>query len=330
MKQTSFFTHIYDNKKKKVRKEIFLGEMEKVVPWKNLKELIEPHYPKAGNGRKPMPLDWMLRIYFCQKWFNLSDPGMEDAIYDVISIQRFIGIDMSSNSIPDESTILQFRHLLEDHQLTEALFHCINDKLALHGLLVKTGTIVDATIINAPPSTKNKERKRDPEMHQTRKGNQWYFGMKIHTGSDTGQGLVHTLKGTAANVADNTVMDDLLQGDEIEVYGDKAYADELAQDISEALGVEWKVQHKAKPGNVLTAKQERENAKRSRVRAKGEHAYRIVKDVWGHAKVRYRFIGIILSDSIFCMAKRIIFCDKYYFLNLIRASLSKCHSGKTP
>lgn len=288
MMQQSFFTLAFDTKKKTVRKEVFLAEMDKVIPWSTLFSLIEPHYPKAGNGRPPMPLERMLRIYCCQQWFNLADPAMEDALYDVISIQRFVGIDLGRDAIPDETTILNFRHLLEKHELTRKMFDAINGMLEMHGLLVKQGTIVDATLIAAPPSTKNEKRERDPEMKQTKKGNQWYFGMKVHVGTDTGKGLVHSLTTTAANVHDSQEMDNLQHGEEDVIYGDSAYASAEAKEIHEALGMKWRVHHKAYAGQPLSEKQQKENKARSRVRAKGEHAFRIVKQLWGNAKVRYR------------------------------------------
>jgi IS5 family transposase len=202
MEQMSFAAPVYRNKSKKTKRETFLAEMDKIVPWDRLTALVAAHYPKAGKGRQPMGLERMLRIYCLQQWFGLSDPGMEEALYDSECMRRFVGIDCARETIPDESTILKFRHLLEKHQLTEALFTQINSLLAEKGLLLGKGTIVDATIIAAPSSTKNQAKARDPEMHQTKKGNQWYFGMKAHIGVDADSRLTHTLSCTPANVAD--------------------------------------------------------------------------------------------------------------------------------
>jgi len=199
MKQTTFASLAFDRKKKRTRRERFLADMDKVVPWTSLLEAIEPHYPKSGRrGRPPMALATMLRIYFMQQWYALSDPAMEDALYEIESMRRFAGLDLTDDAMPDETTILKFRHLLEKHGLTAQMMNIINDTLAQQGLLLKGGTMVDATIIHAPPSTKNREKKRDPEMHQTKKGNQWYFGMKVHVGADVNSGLVHTVSVTAA------------------------------------------------------------------------------------------------------------------------------------
>jgi IS5 family transposase len=199
--------------------------MDAVIPWTRLLGLIEPHYPKAGNGTQPMPMERMLRIYFMQNWFNLSDPAAEDALYDSESMRRFAGIELTEDAVPDESTILRFRHLLEQHKLTERIFNQIRALLAQKRLLLKSGTIVDATIIAAPPSTKNAEGAKDPEMHQTKKGKDWHFGMKAHIGTDR-RGIVHSLSTTAANVHDSTQISKLLHGQEREVFGDQAYWNE--------------------------------------------------------------------------------------------------------
>jgi transposase, IS5 family len=225
-KQLSLSMTGYFDKGKKTRREVFLAEMEHALPWQRLLEVIEPHYPRgtgASGGRPALPLERMLRIYCLQQWYNLSDPGAEEALYDSITMRRFAGIRADDDVIPDESSILNFRRLPERHGLTEQLFAQINAHLAERGFVVGKGTIVDATIINAPPSTKNAEKKRDPEMHQTRKGKQYYFGMKVHTGTDADSGLVHTVQATAANVADVNVMGELLHGNEDSLHGDSAY-----------------------------------------------------------------------------------------------------------
>ncbi len=224
MKQTSFSSLAYDNKKKTTRRETFLSEMDAVIPWGIVNKLVKRHYPKAGGGRQPVPLERMLRIYFMQQWYGLSDPGMEDSLYDIESMRRFAGIELGVDPVPDESTILNFRHLLERHRLTEKLFQEIEGYLSEHGLLMNEGTIVDATILHAPASTKNQERKRAPEMRQTKKGNQWYFGMKAHIGAESHRGLVHSVVVTDASVHDSQIMDDLVHGEETALYGDKAYA----------------------------------------------------------------------------------------------------------
>jgi IS5 family transposase len=214
MKNMSFASLAYDNKKKKTRREKFLEEMNQVIPWGELIKIIEKYYPKAGNGRQPMSLEKMLKIYCMQQWYGLSDPAMEDALYDIESLRRFADIDIETDAIPDETTILHFRHLLEKHELTKKIFEKTKQYLSDKGLLLREGTIVDATIINAPSSTKNQEQSRDKEMKQTKKGNQWYFGMKAHVGTDTGKGLVHSVVVTDAAVHDSQVMDELLHGEE--------------------------------------------------------------------------------------------------------------------
>ena len=227
MQQTTFASVAWDKKGKITRRERFLAEMDAVIPWSRLVALIEPHYPKAGNGTQPKPMEQMLRIYFMQNWFNLSDPQAEDSLYDIESMRRFAGIELMGHDIPDETTILRFRHLLEQHQLTEGAFAEIRSLLEEKRLLLKSGTIVDATIIAAPPSTKNEQKARDPQMHQTKKGKDWHFGMKAHVGTDR-HGIDHSLSTTAANVSDITQMPQLLHGDEREVFGDQAYWSEAS------------------------------------------------------------------------------------------------------
>ena len=272
---------------KVTRRERFLGEMNAIIPWGRLMELIEPHYPKAGRGRQPLGLEKMLRIYFLQLWFDLSDPQAEDAIYDSESMRRFAGVDLSDDVVPDESTILRFRHLLEKHELTEAIFEEVKGLLEEKGLLMKSGTIVDATIIAAPSSTKNGTQSRDPEMKQTKKGNAWHFGMKVHVGTDK-RGLVHSLTTTHAAVADITQLDALLHGAERELYGDQAYWKEADRQRFRAVGVRYRVNRRGSFHRPLSEYQRQINRTRSRMRARGEHAFRIVKRLWGFAKVRYR------------------------------------------
>ena len=284
----SFASLAYDNKKKKTRREKFLQEMDQVIPWADLLKIVSKHYPKAGNGRQPMPLERMLRIYFMQQWYGLSDPGMEDELYDIESMRRFASIDLEADTIPDETTILNFRHLLEKHKLTEKIFERTKQYLFDRGLMLREGTIVDATIINAPPSTKNQNRTRDSEMKQTKKGSQWYFGMKAHVGTDTDRGLVHSVTVTNAAVHDSQEMDELLHGEETSVYGDKAYSNIAKSQEFESREIEWHIDRKGSPSHPLTQKDRTWNQEQHRIRAKGEHAFLVVKHLWGYKKVRYK------------------------------------------
>ena len=290
MKQPSFATLAYEGKKKQTKKEIFLGQMNQIVPWRELTGEVEPHYPAGENGRPPIGLEKMLRIYFMQQWFGLSDPAMEDALYDIESMRRFAGIELGADPVPDETTILNFRHLLEKHNLAEKLFEATCAYLEENGLMLREGTIVDATLIAAPSSTKNKEKQRDPEMTQTRKGNQWYFGMKAHTGTDPENRVVHTVVATTARVHDSQVMDDLLHGDEEEIYGDKAYANQDRKAEFEERGVKWCVSKKASRGQSLSKKDRERNRRMSRTRARCEHPFHVIKCLFGYRKVRYRGI----------------------------------------
>ena len=304
MNGLTFASLAYDNKKKKTRREKFLQEMDQVIPWKDLIQIIERHYPKAGNGRQPMPLERMLRIYFMQQWYGLSDPAMEDALYDIESMRRFAGVDIAVDVVPDETTILHFRHLLEKHELTKKIFEKTQRYLTENGLMLREGTIVDATIINAPSSTKNRENKRDEEMKQTKKGNQWYFGMKAHAGTDTGKGLVHSIVVTDASVHDSRVMEELLHGEEKAVYGDKAYASEDRKKEYEASGIEWCVKRKAGRGRQLTPEDKEYNHQQGKIRAKGEHAFLVVKHLWQYRKVRYKglYKNAVQLFSLFALA----------------------------
>ena len=298
MKQTALSMTGYFDKGKKTKREQFLAEMDQVVPWARLCALIEPHYPKPskGGGRPPIALERMLRIYCLQQWYNLSDPAAEETLYDSMVMRRFAGVSSDGDIIPDETTILRFRRLLEKHELTAALFTEINSLLAERGLFVGKGTIVDATIIHAPSSTKNAENKRDPEMHQTRKGKQWYFGMKMHTGTDAQSGLVHTIEATAANVHDANVLPQLLHGEEEALYGDSAYHSKAAQALALAVGLSFFVCQRGTRGKPLSQRQRARNRRYSRLRAIGEHPYLVVKRLWGHAKVRYRGLAKNLAQ----------------------------------
>lgn len=285
--QRTFAGLAWSEKGKVTRRERFLAEMDAVIPWARLMKRIEPYYPKKGRGRQPLGLEKMLRIYFLQQWFDLSDPMAEDELYDSESMRRFAKIELVEDVIPDETTILRFRHLLERHDLTEAIFGEVKGLLEERGMYLKSGTIVDATIISAPSSTKNAAGKRDPEMKQTKKGNNWYFGMKLHIGTDL-KGLVHSVTGTNAGVNDITQMGELLHGQEKAVFGDRAYWNERDRERFRAEGVEYRVNRRAKPGEPLTEGWRKINRIRSRVRAQGEHPFLVVKRIWGFQKTRYR------------------------------------------
>ncbi len=287
MKQATLGSTDWALKVKVTRRAKFLGEMDAVIPWTRLLAVIEPHYPRAPQGRPPHPLSRMLRIYFMQQWFNLSDPAMEDALYDSESMRRFAGIDLTLDLVPDETTILRFRHLLEKHQLAEPLFAEVRALLEEKHLLLKSGTIVDATIIAAPPSTKNTAQARDPEMKQTRKGKQWHFGMKVHVGTDR-RGVVHSVVTGPAAEGDVTRIDELLHGQEREIFGDQAYWSEDHRQHCRHAGIAYRVNRRARPGRTLTEWQKKINQARSRQRARGEHAFHVVKNLWGFTKVRYR------------------------------------------
>ena len=290
MTQLSFATLDHRNKKKQTKRERFLGEMDAVVPWATLVGLIEPHYPKAGKGRRPYPLDVMLRIYFLQQWYQLSDPGAEEALYDIQSMRAFAGLELGRDAIPDETTILNFRHLLEAHDLTKAIFEAVSAHLEDRGGLLRGGTIMDATLIAASPSTKNKDRKRDPEMSQSKKGNQWYFGMKAHIGVDARSGLVHTAGVTTGKVHDAKVMDNLIREDDRAVFADKGYVNEKKKRAARRAGVYWAVKEKPKAGRRLSSSQVKRNRRHGAIRAKVEHVFRVLKCQFGYRKVRYRGI----------------------------------------
>jgi IS5 family transposase len=277
--------------------------MDVVIPWDRLIALIEPYYPQAGNGRQPLGLAKMLRIYFMQQWFNLSDPQAEDAIYDSESMRRFARVELGDDVVPDETTILRFRHLLEQHHLTAAIFAAVKELLAEKRLTLKSGTIVDATIIAAPSSTKNATGTRDPEMKQGRKGKSWYFGMKLHIGTDR-RGLVHSVTATHAGAADITQLPDLLHGQEREVFGDQAYWKEADRQACEARGVRYRMNRRPKWNERLSARWRQINRARSRTRARGEHPFRVVKQLWGFVKVRYRGLAknLARAQTMFALA----------------------------
>ncbi len=288
MKQQSFATLAYQNKKIVTKREAFLKEMEQVVPWSRLLKLIEPHYPKKGNGRPPIPMEVMLRIYFLQQWYALSDPAAEEALYDMESMRRFSLLELGEDVIPDESTILNFRRLIEKHDLSVALFNDINAYLVDRGIKVSKGSMIDASIVHAPASTKNKEKQRDPEMHSTRKNNQYYFGMKIHIGSDVNSNAIHSATVTSANIADISEMPKLLREEDEVVFGDAGYTSDSYKRGARSRGMTWKVNDKRKPKKNLSATQKKRNRKNSSIRARVEHCFRVLKCQFGYKKVRYK------------------------------------------
>ena len=273
---------------KKTRRAEFLEEMEQVVPWAELCGLIEPHYPKVGNGRPPVGVERMLRIYFLQQWFNLSDPAVEEALYDSAVMRQFAGIDLGREPVPDETTVCKFRHLLEEHQLGGEMLKVVNRHLEGKGVRITTGTIVDATIIHAPSSTKNREQKRDEEMHQTKKGNQWYFGMKAHVGVDSKTKLIHSVVATPANVADATVLPGLLHGQETRVWGDQAYRGQTAVIHACAPNAKDFTHRRYRYQNQVDERERMKNRVKSKVRSKVEHVFGVLKLKFGFVKVRYR------------------------------------------
>jgi IS5 family transposase len=273
---------------KTTKRAQFLREMDRIIPWSDLCELIAPVYPTAGAGRPPRELEMMLRIYFLQQWFNLSDPAAEDALYDSVSMRDFVGVDLGAERAPDETTICRFRHLLERQNLGSALFEYVLEYLESHGIKIGRGTIVDATLISAPPSTKNKDQKRDPDMHQTKKGNQWFFGMKAHIGVDSRTKVIHAVVATAANVHDSHCLPDLLHGAETKVWGDSAYQGQGEVIATCAPAAQDMTNRRYRRNGVVIEAERARNKTKSSVRAKVEHPFLIIKRIFGFAKTRYR------------------------------------------
>ena len=289
MRQSTFaIQSSFEKYARKSRREEFLGVMDKVVPWRELEGLIEPYYPKAGNGRQPVGLSIMLRVYFLQQWFSLSDPGAEDALYESPVLRRFAGVDLGRAAAPDETTILRFRRLLEDHQLCGRILDTVNHYLASKGLRISTGTIVDATIIAAPSSTKNSQQERDPEMHQTKKGNQWHFGAKAHIGVDSKEVIVHSVCTSAASVSDVHMLPDLLHGAETKVWGDAGYQGQGEVIRKAAPAAQDMTSRRARYKGGVDETERDKNRTKARVRSKVEWPFRILKRVFGFTKVRYR------------------------------------------
>ena len=299
MTQLSFSDAEHAGKRKQTRREVFLAEMERVVPWKALLAQIAPHYPKAGRGRHPYAMETMLRIHLLQQWYALSDPAMEDALYEIASMRQFAQLSLLA-AIPDETTILNFRHLLERHGVAAKLLVAVNRHLQSKGLLLRQETIVDATIIDAPSSTKNRSGARDPEMHQTKKGNRWFFGMKAHVGVDRDSGLVHTMVSTAANVADVTQTGKLLHGKEQSVYGDAGYTGADKRDEVKGKKIRWNIAErrsriKALPEGELKDVSALIEHLIAKVRSRVEHPFRVIKRQFGHTKTRSR--GLAKNDA---------------------------------
>jgi transposase, IS5 family len=310
--QGSFSQAEYAGKKKQTRRDKFLAEMEQVVPWARLVERLRPLYPKGERGRPPIGLERMLRIHFLQQWYGLADGAMEDALYDSQALRGFAGIDLTVAGVPEATTILNFRHWLEQHELSQALFAEVSTMLEERGLLMRQGTIVDATIIAAPPSTKNKSKARDPEMHQTKKGNQWHFGMKAHIGVDVASGLVHTVVGTAANEADINQMAAVLHGAEEDVFADAGYTGADKRPEHEDRDVCWNIAIKrsiikALPKGLRDLAEPVERAL-AQVRAWVEHPFHIVKNLFRHKKLRYRGLAKNTAQlhTLFALANLVI------------------------
>jgi transposase, IS5 family len=306
-RQMSFAQVEYAGKKKQTRRDKFLGQMEQVVPWKRLIAVIEPHYPKSGQrGRPPIGIARILRMYFIQQWYGLADEAVEDAIYDSQALRNFCRIDLAVESVPDATTLLNFRHLLETHELPQAMLREVNALLKERGLLMSQGTLIDATLIAAPSSTKNRKHERDPQMHQTKKGNQWYFGLKAHIGADEQSGLVHTVVSTAANVSDISQTANLMHGKEQVVGADAGYVGaQKREEVQQALRdneqqVAWRIAKRRKPIREMAEGWQKNLALayeklKARIRAKVEHPFHVVKNIFQHKKVRYK--GVAKNDA---------------------------------
>ena len=309
----------YEQYRKPTRRDEFLATMEAIVPWAALCEVIEPHYPKAGNGRPPIGLERMLRIHFVQHWFNLADLACEEALYDSASLRRFVGINLGREPVPDATTMLKFRRLLNDNKLGEALFAKVGQELQARGFKVNTGTIVDATIIGAPSSTKNADKARDPEMHQTRKGKQWYFGMKLHIGVDSQSGLTHSAVVTAANVHDKHPLPDLLHGQEKRVYGDSAYASQKKLIAGKAPKAKDFTNQRVKKGGIVDEVVKGKNRNKSRIRSRVEHVFGVVKRLWGFGKVRYRGLAKNATRAFTALALANIYLGRQRLMAQVRS-----------
>ena len=321
-KQLGFGDYEQSTARKRTKRERFLAQMEAVVPWKALIDLIEPYYPKTGSkgGRPPYPLETMLRIHLMQQWYDLSDPAMEDALIEVPTMRRFAGIDLISDRIPDETTILGFRHLLEKHDLGKQIFETVKAHLKTNGMAMKQGTIIDATLIAAPSSTKNKKGERDPEMHQTRKGKQWYFGMKVHIGVDKDNGLIHSIETTSANVHDLTPAAELLHGEESVVYADSGYQGIEKREEMKGKAIGFRVamrpgKRRALPDTPEGRLDDLIETAKAHIRAKGEHPFRVIKRQFGFQKTRLRGmlknsckVNVLAALANLFMARHLLLC----------------------
>jgi len=309
---------VFEQYRKPTRRDEFLKTMDTLIPWAALCSEIEPHYPKAGNGRPPIGLERMLRIHFIQHWFNLADLACEEALYDSVSLRRFVGIDLGCEPVPDATTLLKFRRLLNDHKLGEALFARVGKELQTRGIKVNTGTIVDATIIGAPSSTKNADKARDPEMHQTKKGQQWYFGMKLHIGVDSQTGLTHSAVVTAANVHDKHPLPDLLHGKERRIYGDSAYASQKALIQAKASQARDFTNQRSRHAGQIDEAVRAKNRNKSKIRSRVEHVFAVVKRLWGFTKVRYRGLHKNATRAFTALALANIYLSRGHLLGQVR------------
>jgi transposase, IS5 family len=319
-KQLTLAVNDFERFRKPTRREKFLAEMNTVVPWAQLVALIEPFYPKATivGGRPAIGLERMLRIHCLQLWFDLSDPAVEEALYDSVAMRSFVGIDLGNEPVPDETTVMRFRHLLEKNKLGEQIFAEVGRVLQGKGLRLSKGTIVDATIIEAPSSTKNAEGKRDPEMHQTKKGNEWHFGMKAHVGVDAQSKVIHSVVVTPANTADCKVLDRLLHGNETRVYGDQAYKGQTEVIRAAAPNARDFTQQQCKWKHRTDERIKAKNHTKSRIRSRVEHSIGVIKRVFGFAKVRYRGLAKNGNRVFVTAALANIFLLRYSLLGAVR------------
>lgn len=309
----------FEHYRRRTKRDVFLRTMDQIVPWQELCSVVEPYYPKGEGGRPPIGLERMMRMLFVQRWFNLADEACEEALYDSASLRTFVGIDLGRERVPDGTTILKFRRLLDQHQLGEALFAKVGEMLQGRGLQVGTGTIVDATIVGAPSSTKNADKKRDPQMHQTRKGKQWFFGMKLHIGVDSHTGLAHSAVVTAANVHDKHPLPDLLHGDELRVYGDSAYASQQELIAGKAPAAkDCTNQRVRKINGVADEIEQANNRKKSKIRARVEHVFAVIKRLWGFTKVRYRGLRKNATRAFTALALANIYMSRGLLLVQVR------------
>jgi transposase, IS5 family len=309
----------FEQYRRPTKRDIFLKTMNDIVPWAQLCEVIEPYYPKGKGGRPTIGLERMLRMHFVQHWFNLADDACEDALLDITSLRLFVGIDLGRERVPDGTTLLKFRRLLNEHNLGGALFSKVGELLQERGLQVGSGTIVDATIIAAPSSTKNADKARDPAMHQTRKGQQWHFGMKLHIGVDSQTGLAHSAVVTSANIHDKHQLPELLHGNEQRVYGDSAYASQKELIASKApQAKDFTNQRTRKAGGFVDEAQRSKNRNKSKIRSRVEHVFGVIKRLWGFNKVRYRGLEKNATRAFTALALSNIFMSRSHLMAQVR------------